>query len=109
MTEDAQLAQIRELIEDIRIRSTGGDPPRPPGDGPRRDGGENGGMESRVARLETAVEYIQRDIAEIKGHLNALRNDVSGVRTTDFRITFGAIITVALGLAGLVAKGFGWI
>jgi len=108
MTEDAQLTQIRDLIEDIRIRSTGGDPPRPPGGGPRGDG-DNGGMESRIARLETAVEYIQRDIVEIKGHINALRNDVSGIRTTDFRITFGAIITVALGLAGLVAKGFGWI
>lgn len=66
-------------------------------------------MESRVARLETAVEYVQRDIVEIKGYINALRHDVSGIRTTDFRITFGAIITVALGLAGLVAKGFGWI
>jgi hypothetical protein len=108
MTEHAHLDQIRDLIEDIRIRSTGGEPPRPPNDGWRSDGGQ-GGMESRVARLEIAVEYIQRDIVELKGHIDALRNDVSGIRTTDFRITFGAIITVALGLAGLVAKGFGWI
>ena|SRR5690606_18877563 len=108
MTEDAHLDQIRNLIEDIRIRSTGGDPPRPPVDRPRGDG-DNGGMESRIARLETTVEYIQRDIVEMKGHINALRTDVSGIRTTDFRLTFGAIITVALGLAGLMAKGFGWI
>jgi len=108
MTEHAQLDQIRDLIEDIRIRSTGAEPPRPP-QGGRRGDGDDGGMESRIARLEIAVEYIQRDIVEIKGHINALRNDVSGIRTTDFRITFGAIITVALGLAGLVAKGFGWI
>jgi hypothetical protein len=108
MTEDAQLDQIRDLIENIRVRSTGGDPPRPP-DGGRRGDGENGGMESRVAKLEIAVEYIQRDIVEIKGHINALRNDVSGIRTTDFRIIFGAITTVAIGLAGLMAKGFGWI
>lgn len=108
MTQDAQLDQIRALIEDIRVRSTGGDPPRPP-DGGRWGGGDGGGMESRVARLEAAVEYLQRDVVEIKGHINALRNDVSGIRTTDFRLIFGAIITVALGLAGLVATGFGWI
>mgnify|MGYP000722284598 FL=1 len=30
-------------------------------------------------------------------------------RTTDFRLIFGAIITVALGLAALMAKGFGWL
>ena len=108
MTEQAQLAQIHDLLEDIRIKSIGTGPPRPPIDG-QRGGGDNGGMESRIAKLETAVEYIQRDIVEIKGHINALRNDVSGIRTTDFRIIFGAIITVALGLAGLMAKGFGWI
>ena len=65
-------------------------------------GGDNGGMEARVAKLETAVEYIQRDIAELK-------EDVRAIRTTDFRLTFGAIIFVALGLAGLMAKGFNWL
>lgn len=108
MTQNAQLDQIRALIEDIRVRSTGGDPPRPP-DGGRWGGGDGGGMESRVARLEAAVEHLQRDVVEIKNQINALRNDVSGIRTTDFRLIFGAIITVALGLAGLMATGFGWI
>lgn len=108
MTEDAQLAQIRDLIEEIRVRSGGGEPPRPP-DGGRWSVGGDGGMEARIARLETAVEYLQRDIVELKNHINALRNDVTGIRTTDFRITFGAIITVALGLGTLVARGFGWI
>jgi hypothetical protein len=28
---------------------------------------------------------------------------------TDFRLLFGAIIVVALGLAGLMAKGFHWL
>jgi hypothetical protein len=27
----------------------------------------------------------------------------------DFKILFGALITLALGLSGLMAKGFGWI
>jgi len=34
----------------------------------------------------------------------ALRDAVE----TDFRIMFGALITVALGLAALMAKGFHW-
>ena len=38
-----------------------------------------------------------------------LRRDITGIRTTDFRLIFGAIIAVALGLAGLMAKGFGWL
>jgi len=61
----------------------------------------DGGMEARIAKLETALEFVQRDIGE-------LRTDVRAIRTTDFRILFGAIITVALGLAGLMGKGFHW-
>lgn len=59
-------------------------------------------MEARIARLEVAVEYMQRDIAELKA-------DIRAIRTTDFRLIFGAIITVALGNAALLAKGFGWM
>ena len=59
-------------------------------------------MEARMARLEVAVEYMQRDIAELKAGMRA-------IRTTDFRLIFGAIITVALGNAALMAKGFGWL
>lgn len=65
-------------------------------------------MESRIAKLETAVEYIQREVGELKADVRAVRGDISGIRTTDFRILFGAIITVALGLAGLMGKGFHW-
>ena len=59
-------------------------------------------MEARIARLEAAVEYMQCDISELKA-------DVRAIRTTDFRIMFGALITVALGLATIMAKGFGWL
>lgn len=59
-------------------------------------------MEARVSRLEVVVEFMQRDIAELKA-------DMRAIRTTDFRLIFGAIITVALGLAALMAKGFGWL
>ena len=55
------------------------------------------------------MEHVQRDVAELKDDVRELRRDVTGIRTTDFRLLFGAIIAVALGLAGLMAKGFHWI
>ena len=58
----------------------------PPGSG-------GGTMEARVARLEASVSHIEKDVAEIK---------------TDLRLLLGAIITTALGLAALMAKGFRW-
>ena len=76
---------------------------------PGGDGGDNGGMEARVAKLESAVEFIQRDIGELKPDIKEMRGDITSIRTTDFRILFGAIIAVALGLAGLMAKGFHWL
>ncbi len=69
--------------------------PRPPDDDP---------MEARVAKLESAVEYIQRDIGELKDDVREIRRDMR----TDFRLLFGAIIATALSLAGLMAKGFHW-
>lgn len=75
--------------------------PLPPGGG----GGDNGDMEARVAKLEAAVEFIQRDISDLKIDVRGLRADAR----TDFRSLFGALIIVALGLAGLMAKGFGWL
>lgn len=62
-------------------------------------------MEARVAKLEAHFEYIRRD-------LDAVRTDVGAIKKEareDFRILFGALIAVALGLAGLMAKGFGWL
>ncbi|HZX29075.1 MAG TPA: hypothetical protein VFF16_18515 [Telluria sp.] len=66
-------------------------------------------MEARIAKLEVAVEHLQQDVKELKEDVRALRLDIIGIRTTDFRLTFGATIFVALGLAGLMAKGFHWL
>ena len=63
------------------------------------------GIEARVAKLEAHIEHIQSDIAEIKSDVREIKRDAR----TDFRLLFGAIIFVALGLAGLMAKGFHWI
>lgn len=72
-------------------------------------GSDDGGMEVKIAQLETKVERIQEDIAELRSDVRALRGDIASIRTTDFRLLFGAIIAVALGLAGLMAKGFHWL
>jgi hypothetical protein len=62
-------------------------------------------MEARIAVIESDVGYIKRDVAELKSDVKELRRD----DRTDFRMLFGAIIVVALGLAGLMAKGFRWL
>lgn len=76
-------------------------------------------METKIARLETAVEFIQRDVANIKGDIRDLKADIRDVKAeirdvektalSHFHIMFGALISVSLGLAALMAKGFQWI
>ena len=63
------------------------------------------GMEARVAKLEAHIEHIQRDLNDIKSDVREIKRDAR----TDFRLLFGALIFVALGLAGLMARGFHWI
>ncbi|MDP2358680.1 MAG: hypothetical protein Q8M31_21855 [Beijerinckiaceae bacterium] len=63
-----------------------------------------GGRSSpRVPALES--QPTRADIAEVKEDGRDHR------KATDrgFRILFGALIVAALGLAGLMAKGFGWL
>ncbi len=51
-------------------------------------------IDTRVAKLEAHIEHIRDDIGHIK---------------TDMRIVWGAIFLSALGLVGMMAKGFGWL
>ena len=62
-------------------------------------------MEGRIAKLEADVEYIKRDIGEIKTDVRTLGRDM----IKDFRVLFGALIVATLGLAAIMAKGFHWI
>lgn len=70
-----------------------------------RGGGDDGGMEARVAKLEAAVEHIEKDIRDIKQDVREMRSDMR----SDFRLHFGALIAVAIGLAGMMAHGFHWL
>lgn len=78
-------------------------------DNPERKppGGGNGEppLEARIAKLESTTEFIQRDMTEIKTDIREIKRDMR----TDFRLVFGALITVALGLTAVMAKGFGWL
>jgi hypothetical protein len=69
-------------------------------------------VEARVARLEASVEHIEQDIAEIKNDARSMRLAIDHLRDrvdADFRITWAGIMASGLGLAGLMAKGFGWL
>lgn len=69
-------------------------------------------MQARVTRLETIAEHVERDLTDMRQTLRRHEDKLDGLRDhaeRDFRLLFGALIAVALGLAGLMAKGFGWL
>ena len=76
-------------------------------------------MEARIARLEawgqhtdTTLTDIKQDVRDFKQDMRDFRQEMKDMRKDmrdDFRILFGAIIAVAIGLSGLMAKGFGWL
>ncbi|WP_291827327.1 hypothetical protein [Bosea sp. (in: a-proteobacteria)] len=68
-------------------------------------GGTSDGMEARVAKLEADIGHIKTATSDLRTDVRELRTDAR----TDFRLLFGALIFVALGLAGLMAKGFKWL
>ena len=61
--------------------------------------------ESGVAKLQGVIEDVQRDIAEIKTELLALRSDIR----SDLRWGVAVLLAVALGLIALLATGFHWL
>lgn len=89
-----------------------------------------GQVDTRVTRVEVTVDYIKEDVRNLRTDFRDLRGEFNGLRRefhdlrgemrvdirslqdqarTDFRLLFGAIITVALGMSALMAKGFHWI
>ncbi|EMD2977265.1 hypothetical protein VQZ33_004492 [Salmonella enterica] len=68
-------------------------------------GGGDSKVEARVAKLESDVAHIDSTLQEMKSDMREMRRDLR----SDFRILFGALITVAIGLASIMARGFHWI
>jgi len=66
--------------------------------------------------IKTDVRYIKENVSELgkafRAEMQAFRAEMNEFRTRherDFRILFAALISVALGLSAVMAKGFGWI
>lgn len=72
-------------------------------------GGHDGGMPpdlpERVAILDTHVAHIREDISTLKGDVRDIRKDMK----VDFLLTWGGLFVIAIGLAGMMAKGFKWL
>lgn len=62
-------------------------------------------MEARLAKLEASMEHVQRDVSDIKVDIRRVNDAID----SNFKLTFGGLIFVALGLAGMMARGFGWL
>jgi len=62
-------------------------------------------MEARLAKLEASTEHVQRDVSDIKIDIRRIRDIID----SNFKLTFGRLIFVALGPAGIIAMGFGWL
>jgi hypothetical protein len=69
------------------------------------------GMEARVAVLEEIASATKQATADLRTEVRETNRRMDALRDTvevNFRIMFGALITTALGLAALMAKGFHW-
>jgi hypothetical protein len=104
------------VLDDFTKLAKRGFAMQPPGGSPPIAGGpvtaDNDPMEDRVAKLEAGMEFVQRELTELKTDVREVRSDLKGIRTdmnTDFRVLFGALIAIAVGLAGIMAKGFHWL
>ena len=69
-------------------------------------------LDTRLARVEVTLEHIGEDLNGLRTDFRDLRNDMNHLRDQsrmDFRVLFSAMISLALGMAALMAKGFHWI
>jgi hypothetical protein len=75
-------------------------------------GGNGGGMEPRIAKLQSDVGHIQSDIAEIKGDVKTIRDKIDDVKESISSAKIWALllyIALAAVLLGVMARGFKWI
>jgi hypothetical protein len=70
------------------------------------DGGEGGMWEQTV---ETRLAELRADIQSLRSDMHGEFRSFRDRQERDFRLMFGTLIAVSIGLAGLMARGFGWI
>jgi hypothetical protein len=69
-------------------------------------------LEGTVLRMAQSTSRLEADMSHVQKDIGAMKTDIGQIRERqdrDFRLLFGALITLALGLGGLMAKGFGWL
>ena len=62
-------------------------------------------LQTLETRLSALGGHVQRVRTEVSSEFRAVRDR----QEWDFRLLFGVVVTVTLGLAGLLAHGFKWI
>lgn len=67
--------------------------------------GNDSDMEARIAKLEALAESTDKRLSNIEIDIRDMRKEASAGQKQFFL----ALVFVALGLAGLMAKGFGWL
>ena len=68
--------------------------------------------ETRLVRVEAGVEQLRETVRDVKADIREMRGEMGELRKQardDFRILFASLVAVALGLSGLMAKGFHWL
>ncbi|WP_058912873.1 hypothetical protein [Entomohabitans teleogrylli] len=64
-----------------------------------------GSTDSRLSRIEADIDHVKSMLRDIKDDAREVRQDMR----SDFKLLFGALIAAVLGLAGIMAHGFGWL
>jgi hypothetical protein len=95
----AVLAEIQEVIDTPHLPFPDGNPLWQTD---VKGAGDEIATDARVAQLEELIEYVQRDIAEIKTELEILRR-------SDLHLALVAVLVVAIAVAALLAKVFHWL
>jgi hypothetical protein len=63
--------------------------------------------DSRLAATESRLAALEAQVAMLIDLSREMREQIMKVRTTDFRILIGLIITSNLGVVALIFKAFG--
>jgi hypothetical protein len=120
--EEVQPVVQRMLMEvalsAAAARSQASSPPPPAPPQSSHGDGAGGDLPRRVERLEGKVDRMADDIGEIKVSLGKVNERLGHMPTKadmgtslfkQYLAVFGALITSTLGLAAIMAKGFGWL
>lgn len=81
-------------------------PQKPPVDG-NGDDADNGDMEARIKGLETDMKDVRERLVRVETKLDQ-KADKADLSKTELKLTL-FVCGTAVGLAGIMAKGFGWL